>query len=332
MSGTPSNLFERNGVYWARFQIGGRDVRRSLRTSNLKEARARLKEMSGRAEELRGDPLRSRADHTWEEACERWMQLQFDELKPATQRRYETSLRMMHEHFAGRPIAQIGGPEVMAYAAARIRDGVTPATVRRDLAVASRIFKVARRAGWVTANPVPDEKAELTEKRDSIRPVPLRHIAAVIRRAPPGLADLLRFAAKSGCRQEEAGGLERRDVDFARGEVTFRTTKTNSPRVIPMTPSMRRLLARALAGKGPPEQPVFRSRKGDRLHHLSSRWRNAVQTTTSVPHFRMHDLRHTYAIRWLQRGGSIYALARRLGHTTVRTTEIYSGWLTKAPD
>lgn len=213
-----------------------------------------------------------------------------------------------------------------------IRDGASQATVRRDLAVANRIFKVARRAGWIKSNPVPEEKAEITEKRDFIRPVPLRHIAAVIRRAPPGLAALFRFAAKSGCRQEEAGSLERRDVDFVRGEVTFRKTKTHSPRVIPMTPSMRRVLAAALAEKGPPEQPVFRSRNGSRLSSLSSRWRNTVDTTPGVPHFRMHDLRHTYAIRWLQKGGSIYTLARRLGHSTVRTTEVYSRWLTKAPD
>lgn len=332
MSGTPNTPYQRNGIYWARFQIAGRDVRRSLRTSNLKEARARLKEMAGRVEEMRADPLRVRGEHSWEEACERWMTLQFDGLRPATQARYETSLRMMHDHFAGRAIAQITGPDIMAYATARIRDGASQATVRRDLAVANRIFKVARRAGWIKANPVPEEKAEITEKRDFIRPVPLRHVAAVIRRAPAGLADLFRFAAKTGCRQEEAGALERRDVNFARGEIIFRVTKTHAPRVIPMTPSLRRLLARALAGKGPDEQPVFRSRSGGRLSSLSSRWRNTVDTTPGVQRFRMHDLRHTYAIRWLQAGGSIYTLARRLGHSTVRTTEVYSRWLTKAPE
>ncbi len=43
--------------------------------------------------------------------------------------------------------------------------------------------------------------------------------------------------------------------------------------------------------------------------------------------FRCHDLRHSFAIRWLQRGCDIYALARHLGHASVKTTEGYTKWL-----
>lgn len=45
------------------------------------------------------------------------------------------------------------------------------------------------------------------------------------------------------------------------------------------------------------------------------------------PAFRCHDLRHTFAIRWLQQGGDVYALARHLGHASVKTTEIYLRWM-----
>lgn len=198
--------------------------------------------------------------------------------------------------------------------------------MRRDLAVASRVFKIARRAGWIKDNPIPDEKGELSERREPVEPVALRHMAKVIRNAPEGLADLIRFAARTGCRQEEAGSLERRNVNFSAGTITFIKTKTRSPRVIPMTPPVRRMLAVILAETGPPEQPVFRNRDGTRLEGLPSRWRN-VHQRADVPHFRFHDLRHTFAIRWLQQGGDIYRLSRRLGHSTVRTTEVYSGWL-----
>jgi integrase len=198
--------------------------------------------------------------------------------------------------------------------------------------VASRVFKVAKRAGWVAANPIPDEKGELVERREPVQPVPLRSIAQVLRHAPAALGDLIRFAAKTGCRQEEAAGLERQHVDLKAGTITFARTKTAAPRVIPMTPSMRRLLVRALAtgdrrSNAPPDQPVFRNREGSRFLGMPSRWRELVRGA-GVPIFRMHDLRHTYAIRWLQAGGSIYPLSRRLGHSTVRTTEIYAAWLT----
>ena len=44
--------------------------------------------------------------------------------------------------------------------------------------------------------------------------------------------------------------------------------------------------------------------------------------------FRCHDLAHGDAIRYLKNGGGIYALSQQLGHSSVKTTEIYLGFLT----
>lgn len=41
--------------------------------------------------------------------------------------------------------------------------------------------------------------------------------------------------------------------------------------------------------------------------------------------FRVHDLRHRFAIEYLRAGGDIYRLSRILGHSSVKTTEIYLG-------
>ena len=38
-----------------------------------------------------------------------------------------------------------------------------------------------------------------------------------------------------------------------------------------------------------------------------------------------HQLRHTFACRYLERGGSLAALQRMLGHSTSRMTERYAG-------
>jgi integrase/recombinase XerD len=44
--------------------------------------------------------------------------------------------------------------------------------------------------------------------------------------------------------------------------------------------------------------------------------------------FRFHDLRHVHAVNWLKSGRSIYVLQQRLGHTSVKTTEMYLAYLT----
>ena len=46
--------------------------------------------------------------------------------------------------------------------------------------------------------------------------------------------------------------------------------------------------------------------------------------------FRFHDLRHLYAVEALRGGRSIYDLSQHLGHTSVKTTEIYLAFLTPA--
>jgi len=38
--------------------------------------------------------------------------------------------------------------------------------------------------------------------------------------------------------------------------------------------------------------------------------------------FRFHDLRHLHAVTWLKDGRSIYDLQNRLGHTSIKTTEM----------
>ena len=46
--------------------------------------------------------------------------------------------------------------------------------------------------------------------------------------------------------------------------------------------------------------------------------------------FRFHDLRHRYAVDYLKAGGSIYDLQQHLGHSSVKTTEIYLDYLSPA--
>jgi integrase/recombinase XerD len=44
--------------------------------------------------------------------------------------------------------------------------------------------------------------------------------------------------------------------------------------------------------------------------------------------FRFHDLRHLHAVEWLRSGRSIYVLQHRLGHNSIKTTEVYLKYLT----
>ena len=67
--------------------------------------------------------------------------------------------------------------------------------------------------------------------------------------------------------------------------------------------------------------PVFVRIMNDVVQH-------AEENGIDFQRFRFHDLRHRHAVDWLQAGKSIYDLQLRLGHISVKTTEIYLQFLT----
>jgi len=49
-----------------------------------------------------------------------------------------------------------------------------------------------------------------------------------------------------------------------------------------------------------------------------------VRRYSGVATFHAHQLRHTFACRWLERGGSLAALQQMLGHSPIVTTQSYA--------
>jgi site-specific recombinase XerD len=83
---------------------------------------------------------------------------------------------------------------------------------------------------------------------------------------------------------------------------------------------------------------LFWHHDGEPYRNVASRFaaimkaaaRQALKDRRDFRPFRFHDLRHLHAVEWLKSGRSIYDLQQRLGHESIKTTELYLKFLTPA--
>ncbi len=129
-------------------------------------------------------------------------------------------------------------------------------------------------------------------------------------------AELLRLLAFTGCRLREAGALRWCDVDFARGLVTVRGTKTAAAaREVPMIPAARDLLekirARRIDRLGEdaiaPETPILIVRE-------AQKGLNRACEALGVERLTHHDLRDFFATTCIEAGVDVPTVAAWLGH------------------
>lgn len=337
MSENPTNLYRRNGIWWARFQIDRREVRRSLRTRDGKEAKRRLKALLKKAQQARwSDEER----YSYKEAIVKWTDEYLPHsVKPKTAKRYLVSAHQFESELVDLWVDEITKKTVADIVSKRRAAGATNATIRRDLTALSSIMKCCVSWGWIEENPVAAyDRSVIREHRPPVVPPSQADVDRLVRGLPGNLAHMVEFIDRTGVRLDEAAGMETWQVDMTAREILLPHTKTDCPRVIPLSDP---LVAAAVGTiTGTPRKLrcpwVFWHDEGKRYRRASNQiavtvkrlMRPETPTHDRISRrFSAHDLRHKFGIDYLRAGGSIYALQKIMGHSSIQTTEMYVAYL-----
>lgn len=321
------NLYRRGKTWWARFQVDGQDIRRSLRTASIVEARKRA---SGIKDELDHARFYGHARTTWEDAVGRYcIEVMPGALKPRTATRYLVTFRQVRSHLDGKYIDAITKRDIAALIGAR-KKIASNRTIRNDLTAISRVFASAIGWGLCEHNPALEYDRSLVRTRNLPIDLPTLEEVQKAIEAKSSFSKVIALASQTGMRQGEILGLQWRQVELNRGVISLTRTKTDAPRTIPLDGPLLSDAAGTLAGtpRHTISTLVFWHGDGQPFRNFAANFRAWRQRQKPPVRFRFHDLRHFFAVNYLRQGGYIYDLQQILGHASIKTTEIYLKYLT----
>ncbi|NNN04816.1 MAG: tyrosine-type recombinase/integrase [Elusimicrobia bacterium] len=234
------------------------------------------------------------------------------------------------KHFTGiveaDKLSGVTATKLEAYKARRREDGAKPATLNRELNTIKAMFNKAVAWGALTENPARTVK-KLRESRRQIRYLSKEEARALLAAADAHMKPVIETFLLTGLRRGELIHLTWADIDFKNKILSVQAKgdwqpKDYETRHIPMTPRLAEVLTNQPRGDG---SFVFMNRQRQSLDPdvLSHDFLKLVRSR-GIKGASVHTLRHSFASHLVMSGADLYTVQKLLGHSSIKTTEIYA--------
>jgi integrase len=300
--------YSSNGVYYGRIRVEGKEIKRSLETSDPALARRKLARFKDEQRQID----RSQGKLTLAELCDRYLKT-IQHQKPKTiERKTFIVGRIIADWPTGR-LTQVGKikPSDVDLWLSRYHFG--SASRNLHISCVKELFNSAVRDRIITVSPAAHLRSAKREKPIRLTPTfeQFKAIIADVRSQvfnadAQDSADFLEFLGLAGLGQAEAGSLTSADVDFAAGQIITYRHKTSTGFTIPIFPQVRPLLERLSQGKAHDER-VFKI--SDAKKALAGACRRL-----NDPPFSQRSLRRMFITRAIERGVDVKVIAEWQGH------------------
>lgn len=296
----PKFLIKRGRSYYFRRTINGREARISLGT-DYEEACRRLRSLK------REDALPS-VSVTLGDAARRWLSGYVPTVRGGAkdQRLAFQRVRDYLEPFLGHVLLhKVTGEDVRAYRLHLEKTDLSVQSIKHVLSDLRCLLNWCEDAGLVDKSPFPRRVLPRIQERPPDRLSEEQTAQVCSLEEPYGF--IARLLVQTGLRWGEAARAQASDVQS--GTLVIHRTKSGKVRRVPLPDSLREELHGRVGRLLP-------------LKDADS-FNLQVRRRTGITHFHAHQLRHTFACRWLEAGGSLAALQEILGHASIVTTQRY---------
>jgi integrase len=210
----------------------------------------------------------------------------------------------------------------------RIKDGVSPAGINRDLAVPRAAFNVAVKRRIILYNPLDGVKLfNETKVRKPPRAMSFAEERRILTWGDLRLNTIVVILVETGLRVGcEALPLKWSDIDFEESTINVVKSKTAAGiRTLPMTPHVKcELLKWRSATDGISECGFFDPQNPSKpIPSVKTAWHNTL-TRAGLPRFPIYSCRATYATRLAAAGVSDTIIDQLLGHSRRDVLRFYT--------
>jgi len=238
----------------------------------------------------------------------------------------------------------------------RLKSGLAPSTVRRDLTELKAALSRAVKWGYLSEHPAKNIKVRV-EKHHRVRYLTEQERSALLaalkarddkrrERRESGnvfrlergyetkpefgdytdyLTPLVLLVMHTGLRRSEAFSLTWEQTKLGHNPhltVLAAHAKSGKTRHVPLNSVAVEVLKR-WRGDGERTGLVFPNPAGGQLKSIKTAWGNLMQNT-KIEDFRFHDLRHDFASRLVMAGVDLYRVKELLGHGSIEITQRYA--------
>jgi len=305
--------YSSNGVYYGRIRVDGKEIKRSLETTDRDLAKRKLAHFKEEQRQID----RSQGKLTLGQLCDRYLKT-IQHQKPKTVERKTCIVgRIKNDWPTGKltQVAKVKPSDVDLWLSSIARRANRFGSASRNLHIScvKEVFALAVRDRVIPVSPAlhlrsatREKPIRLTPSFEQFKAIIADVRAQVFNADAQNSADFLQFLGLAGLGQAEANSLRRCDVDLEAGRIVTFRHKTTTGFAVPIFPQVRPLLERLCKDKSN-NHHIFKV--SDAKKALAGACRRL-----GFPPFSQRSLRRMFITRAIERGIDVKVIAEWQGH------------------